>query len=308
MIIRQNAFEKNSIMLKGNLHCHTTLSDGQCSPGTVIRQYARAGYDFLAITDHNRYNFKNYAPETDVLILPGAELGRLLGDFNIKGHQVVHAVALGYEETNGFKDGQEIVFENGGDAYACQEVFDVICDAGNISVFCHPEWSGNTIEELVALDGYSMIEVWNTGSALSFGVNYNAYHWDVLLDKGKKIYAVASDDGHSSYEHCQSFVMVNAEKTVSSILNALKKGAFYASTGPEIYDFYIEDDIAVVHCSPAVEIIFRSFRTPNRSTRGENLTGAQTRVRPGTAYIRAEVVDVNGRRAWTNPIFFDETT
>ena len=305
MITRQKAFEKNQKLLKGNLHCHTTLSDGQCSPGTAIRQYAGAGYDFLAITDHNRYNFKNYAPETGVLILPAAELGRLSGDFNVKGHQVLHAVALGYEENNGFTDGQEIAFENTGDMYGCQDVFDTITDAGNISVLCHPEWSGNTVDEVCALKGYSMLEVWNTGSALSFGVNTNAYHWDALLDKGRKVYAVASDDGHYPYEHCQSFIMVNAEKTVASILDALKEGAFYASTGPEIYDFYVEDGVAVVHCSMAVEISFRSFRTPNHSTRGENLTGAQTKIRQGTAYIRAEVVDANGRRAWTNPIFFD---
>ncbi len=307
MIKRQDAFETNCKMLKGNLHCHTTLSDGQCSPHTAIRQYSAAGYDFLAITDHSRYNFKNYAPETGLMILPGAELGRLLGDFNIKGHPVLHAVALGYEEGNGFEDGQMINFEKGGDIYSCQDVFDTISKAGNISILCHPEWSGNTVEEVAALEGYSMIEVWNTGSALSFGVNSNAYHWDALLDKGKKIYAVASDDGHSPYEHCQSFVMVRAEKTVSSVLDALKRGAFYASTGPEIYDFYVEDGVAVVHCSPAKEISFRSFRTPNRSTKGENLTGAQTAIRPGAAYIRAEVVDEHGRRAWTNPIFLDET-
>jgi predicted metal-dependent phosphoesterase TrpH len=38
--------------LKGNLHTHTTLSDGTMSPARVLEAYRDRGYDFLAFTDH----------------------------------------------------------------------------------------------------------------------------------------------------------------------------------------------------------------------------------------------------------------
>ena len=37
---------------KGNLHMHTTLSDGRVSPSEAIERYRKNGYDFIAITDH----------------------------------------------------------------------------------------------------------------------------------------------------------------------------------------------------------------------------------------------------------------
>ena len=37
---------------KGNLHMHTTVSDGALDPVEAINIYREAGYDFIAITDH----------------------------------------------------------------------------------------------------------------------------------------------------------------------------------------------------------------------------------------------------------------
>ena len=39
----------------GDLHMHTCRSDGKQAPAIVAANYRRHGYDFLAITDHNRY-------------------------------------------------------------------------------------------------------------------------------------------------------------------------------------------------------------------------------------------------------------
>src|SRR2546422_1617656 len=38
--------------LRGNLHAHTTYSDGVKTPQELIAEYEALGYDFLAITDH----------------------------------------------------------------------------------------------------------------------------------------------------------------------------------------------------------------------------------------------------------------
>ena len=73
-MIRQCAFTKEHSMLKGGLHCHTTRSDGRGTPEEVERLHARHGYDFLALTDHNFYNYADYAPEAGLLIVPGMEI------------------------------------------------------------------------------------------------------------------------------------------------------------------------------------------------------------------------------------------
>jgi predicted metal-dependent phosphoesterase TrpH len=40
-------------LLRGNLHAHTTFSDGVLAPHRLVEEYERLGYDFLAITDHD---------------------------------------------------------------------------------------------------------------------------------------------------------------------------------------------------------------------------------------------------------------
>ena len=40
-------------VFKGNLHAHTTFSDGRRPIDEVIARYRDLGYDFLAITDHD---------------------------------------------------------------------------------------------------------------------------------------------------------------------------------------------------------------------------------------------------------------
>ena len=301
MIIRQAAFQKEGNFLKGNLHCHTTLSDGTGSPASTIRHYANAGYDFLAITDHRRYNFTNYAPESGLLILPAMEADRYLEG---KGMPVVHIVAVGPEQGNGYVDGQKIEYQKGEKTEDGQEIIDDVLRANNLAILAHPMWSGNTVEGVKNLRGFSLMEIWNTGSAMDWGVDSNTYHWDVLLSEGKKVFGVASDDSHCLQQNGFGFVRVKAEKNVSSILNALKNGEFYASCGPEIYDFYVEDDKVCINCSPVSQIMLRNFSAPHRMIRGENMTGGQFKLRECcTDYIRAEIVDAQGRRAWTNPIF-----
>ena len=42
------------LWLRGNLHTHTTVSDGKLTPEECIRLYKEKGYDFLCITDHHK--------------------------------------------------------------------------------------------------------------------------------------------------------------------------------------------------------------------------------------------------------------
>ncbi len=305
MIVHQAAFEGKAPLLKGNLHTHTTRSDAISSPETVIGQYAAMGYDFLALTDHRLYNYQNFAPESGLLILPGMEL-----DANLPGPgcHCVHLVSLGPEKERGNRFEQDQAFESlsVSSAQEALPLVRAIEEAGNLPIFCHPEWSGNTAQEILSLPDISLMEIWNSGCVVENGLDAHAAYWDEVLCAGRRMYGVASDDGHHPYQNGLGFVKVRAEKTPSAILDALRRGAFYASCGPEIYDFYLEDDKAVLFCSPVEVIRFRHFRVPYVERRGNGIMGHQTAPVKGTNYIRAEVMDAQGRMAWTNPLFLDE--
>lgn len=65
--------DEPGVWLRCALHTHTIESDGWLTPPILRRYHAVAGYDVLAITDHDRYT---PAPEGDdnLLLLGGTEL------------------------------------------------------------------------------------------------------------------------------------------------------------------------------------------------------------------------------------------
>ena len=65
---------------KGDFHVHTLRSDGKESPAYVAARYREAGFDFLAISDHHRYEPSLEAIDywrrhpTGLALLPGEEV------------------------------------------------------------------------------------------------------------------------------------------------------------------------------------------------------------------------------------------
>ena len=61
--------------LKGNLHSHTTNSDGKVAPQDRLDGYINQGYDYLCLYDHHNITFTNTvkAPD-DFVLIQGAEL------------------------------------------------------------------------------------------------------------------------------------------------------------------------------------------------------------------------------------------
>ena len=310
-MIQQQAFAGSEKMLKGGLHCHTTRSDGRGTPEEVIRLHYHNGYDFLALTDHRYYNYKNFAPECPITIIPGMEYDSTFE--RGKGFRCFHTVCIGPAREDGNGDEQDQKLDSG--VSTCQEEYQPYLDEihanGNLTIYCHPEWSSTPTRYFEKLEGNFAMEIWNSGCAQSCDMDTDAAYWDELLGQGKRIYGVATDDGHAMRSHCCGWVMVRAENNINAILEALKKGAFYSSTGPEIYNFYVEDDKVVVECSCAAAVRLESDMHPTRSIRSGDaeLQRVEFEVPGGVAgayqYVRATVIDRYGRKAWTNPIFLD---
>ncbi len=104
---RQAAFVNQKKMLKGALHCHTTRSDGDGEPDEVIRLHKQNNYDFIAITDHRIYNYKNFAEDVEITIIPGMEFDNTFVREN--GFRTWHQVYIGPDdETNGFKQDEKL--------------------------------------------------------------------------------------------------------------------------------------------------------------------------------------------------------
>lgn len=302
-MIRQQAFQKTgNRMLKGALHCHTTRSDGAGTPEEVVRLHAQNGYDFMAVTDHRRYNYQNFAPETDLVIVPGMEMDRGLPE---TGVHCYHTVSIGPARENGNGFAQDQVFSSGvvQSQEEFQDVLDMLHENGNMTIYCHPQWSNTPACEFDRLRGNFAMEIWNSGCAINNEMDTDAACWDELLRQGQRIFGVATDDGHGMNEHCNGWVMVNAPRDLDDILAALRAGAFYSSCGPEIHDFYVEDGRAVVKCSPVKRVRFHYGYAPTRIQQGESIERAEFTVPDYYTYIRASIVDTQGRKAWTNPIF-----
>ena len=65
--------DKNKKFYKGNMHCHSTLSDGTFTPEELKAMYKGKGYSFLAITDHEHVNNNSYLDDEDFLTITSAE-------------------------------------------------------------------------------------------------------------------------------------------------------------------------------------------------------------------------------------------
>ncbi|WP_321315490.1 PHP domain-containing protein [Halarcobacter sp.] len=83
--------------LKGDLHMHTTYSDGKRTPIAMVLESLEFGMDFISITDHDNYTGSQEAikkkneNKIDITILPGEEVSIGKGDTNLSkgnGHML----------------------------------------------------------------------------------------------------------------------------------------------------------------------------------------------------------------------------
>lgn len=288
-----NPFTSPGRWYRANLHAHTTNSDGDLSPEECAAFYGRAGYDVLAITDH--WCVSEVAPGPAFpLLIPGVELdgGRPAQRTSY------HIVGLNVRARG------KIARPEGATA---QQLVDMIRESGGDAFVAHPYWSGLMASDILDLEGCFAVEVYNTGCDLEILRGYSSVHWDDLLTLGGNPGALAVDDGHHHrVDHGLAWTMIRAEElSVEAVLEALRRGHYYASTGPEIHDLQIADNRLRVTTSPVASIALVSI--PARGGRqfapkGESLTEAEFPL-PQARYCRVEITDQRGKMAWSNPVF-----
>ena len=296
---------------RGNLHTHSTLSDGGLAPEAVVAAYKRNGYDFLQLSEHFLDRFGWPIADTRAFrsnaftTLIGAELHAM----TTSAGELWHILAVGLP----------LDFVPPGKSETGPELARRARDAGAFVAIAHPAWSQLTEADGVALEAAHAVEIYNHGCAVETDRGDGAYLLDRLANLGRRLSAIAVDDAHFNHGERDAFggfVEVKAESLdPEALLAALKAGHFYASQGPRLYDVRVGRDEIVVETSPvdAVALLTgtsRALHVPGRAiTRAVfDLAGAGKKAWAGTgpdAWIRIVAIDAAGRRAWTNPIWFD---
>jgi len=285
-----NPFEHDGRWYKSNLHSHTTTSDGDATVEQRVQQYREQGYHILAITDHDQTNDIEGLSTEELLVVSGMETHPLCPGHYERYHLTCLNVPHGFE----IPEEADVNARIG-----------LVKEAGGEVVLSHPYWSGLDINHLLAVRGNIAIEVFNA-ACTRFGKGFSSVHWDNLLNQGRVIPAIAVDDTHRGRDIFMGWTMIKAEElTVGAVMEALRRGCFYTSCGPVIEDLRIDDGKVVLRCSRVVEVHFvcsswrgRSFFTDG----GEDMTRAEFELKEKAGFVRVEVVDRKGKRAWTNPL------
>jgi len=290
----RNAFTAAGKWYKANLHTHTTTSDGRASPAETAELYRKAGYDVLALTDHNATNDVSGMSRKGFLVVSGMEYHpQCPGITDGRPH---HFVAIGVPHGFGFRD----TYPKDGNRCIRR-----VKAAGGESFLAHPLWCGHRFDQYAYLRGYVGMEIYNA-TCDRIGRSASDGDYAQLLDDGRMLGALAVDDCHGAADRFKGWTWLKMRSlTVASVLTALRTGTYYASTGPKIHDFRVEKGRISVRCSP-VEFIYLSAQTHNGARKmadsGKAVTRAACDIPKAWRYVRAAVVDHRGRKAWTTPI------
>jgi hypothetical protein len=285
----ENPFLEEGMWFKGNLHIHTKNSDGSLSPEEIVKIYRENNYHFLFITDHNKIT-DYQSPYSDFLTIKGIEFSQ--NEFHILG--------LDLNEIFDTKD------------LSPQGIINKINELGGFAVICHPYWSALKSQQILSLSGFIGIEIYNNTCEKSQGKGYSNVHYDELLGDGCKLFCFAVDDAHHHFceyredDICGSFIMVKAKSfKKEEIINSIKNGLFYSSTGVIIKNIEIENNKIKISFSPSKEVDFIGYGSTGKRISGkkEEISYAEYEIKGNERYIRIEITDKENKKAWTNPIF-----
>lgn len=266
-----------SLSLKGQLHSHTNNSDGVNQPSALVTAYKNAGYDFVSITDHD-YLTPN-PNVAGIVFINGIE-----DTFN--RHIIAYDIATQSTDTN------------------VQTVINYYRALAKLCSIAHPNWANTKIEkpEMKNYYDYNFIEVYNA-TTHTYGEN----QWDWALSSGKKVFGLAVDDCHNitGSDFNKGWVVVKVDANdKESILQSLRDGNFYASTGNDIAITVEGQDITALS-SELSNFTFIGFNGRVLKT-VNGVTSASYTIKGDELYVRVKSVKVSDSTiAWSQPVFID---
>jgi len=276
---------EGGLWLRGNLHAHTTASDGRQPIQEVITAYAGHGYDFLMISDHDRLTGPDEYAKLNthgLLLIPGNEV-------TAGGPHLLHVNA---ERCVAPTPDRQIVI-------------DAINAGPGFAVMNHPNWLSDfnhcSFENLERWQGYLGMEIYNGTIHRLNGSPYATDKWDRLLSAGRRVWGFANDDSHLPVaDVALGWNMVCAqERSVPAVLDAFRCGRFYASTGVTITRLAVTGSRIRIETANADCIV--AVRQDGRELAAADSRDLEIEVPADTRYVRFECLGHGRKAAWTQP-------
>jgi hypothetical protein len=216
--------------LRGELHLHSTHSDGRWTTDEMAEAAQGRGLDFMFLTDHNTITgVKALRAAAAGLcpVHPGQELTTFHG----------HALALGPT--------QWIDWRTGLGQRHIDDVARDVRDAGGVFVVAHPDappdpfctgcqWTYEDFDPALAHAVEVWGGLWDGPEERNEGCLSLFYRW---LDEGHRLTATGATDAHrpEDWEGAVPLTYVLAEDaSVDAVLVALREGRTYVSSGPAL--------------------------------------------------------------------------
>jgi len=208
---------------KGELHAHSTESDGKYTVETVVQAAIDARLDFLCLTDHFTISqWRKIAP----LVNDHTALLRSCEITSHQGHANLHGIS---EWVDVYIDRPDWDMNQAADAVHAQGGLFCVNHpfSGDLGWRCHDfDWSRADLMEM-----YGNLEGPNNQLQLPL--------WDHHLRLGRRIIGVGGTDSHDPFEGLhklgQSVTWVYApELSEKGIIEGLRNGKVYVSRGPEL--------------------------------------------------------------------------
>jgi hypothetical protein len=238
--------------LRGDFHSHSYRSDGLRDAVAHAGHYREQGYDFVALTDHNRYYPGGESDE----VFAGVNTGfaRVFGEEVHCPGSVVHIVHVGGKESvaeryvldkSGTYNAEIVEYEAKVPSFVPEKykakyaramwACDAIHKVGGLAIFAHPYWRLNVkcynvcdeLSEMLLTSG--MFDAYELVGSMGYaGVNLSVSHWAQLRANGLKISVVGSSDVHKiekSPDFPVHFTVCFAKSNDNdSIIEAIKNG------------------------------------------------------------------------------------
>lgn len=235
---------------KGNMHAHSFCSDGVESPEMVAVNYRKAGFDFLAITDHEIYE-----PSLDAIrAFDGLDL-----DFKLYPGEEVHAPRnkihilnfAGERSVNQFYRDHPDLYEKEVEAikkelslsdshvdfeYASSVwVFRKIREYGGMSILAHPNWIIETAYNIPPKQyltflkerPFDALELINGGNTPYENAGQLAF-WHDACCQGHSVPVVGNDDSHGTvngewFNIGMTYVLAKSNRK-EDLMDSIQKG------------------------------------------------------------------------------------
>ncbi|MBK9264571.1 MAG: PHP domain-containing protein [Polyangiaceae bacterium] len=296
-----------STFQRGNIHAHSSWSDGDRPPRDVYIWYRNHGFAFVAITDHNSrtspQTFKALEKKSFVIIA-GEELTMSVAN------KRVHVNGLCTKKTIGGGRQPSI-------RAALVHAIEHVHAQGGVALINHPnfDWA-LTADDIRNAKGAELIEIYSSHPHVnSEGDAQRPSHeamWDALLDQGEDIGGVAVDDAHyfnadkpntsNPAKPGLGWVEVFASRLDRNVIcEALRNKQLYSSSGATLSRIRVTADALSVwpkDQGATVEFIGdggKVFEKKERSADGETTY----QLRGTERYVRARITLPDGKKAWT---------